>query len=181
MPVVARIVNGKYVAAGSTARDRDRLRDMLESGRPPRGISDCTFLRGHANGSQFESQPEIGDIYAAAARAGGQVTKGKVYLSSLAEYPGDPRAWVESRDDVRKLCEERNYSCEGTVNVRMRNDLPPAESPPVADDLVDAAVARAVAADPGLREKDAGEVRHAVKEAITPHWKKRKTTKKKGS
>lgn len=150
-----------------------RLEEMLACQQPPMVRSDSTFLRGHANGRQFETTPHLGDAYAAEARAAGVNVNGKVYLSSLAAFPGDPRAWVSDRGDVQRVCEERGWSCEGAVTVKPRSSLNgPPQGPAVADDLVDRAVAEAVARDPGLAEKDPGEVRHDATQAIAPAWAK---------
>lgn len=90
----------------------------FQPGRPPAVMTDSVFLEGHANGNQFENTPSLGDFYAREAKAQGVDTKGKVYLSGLASHPGDPRAWVSGRGDVRKVCEERGWHCEGAVNVK---------------------------------------------------------------
>lgn len=57
-----------------------------------------------------------GNELASELRAQGGSTTGKVYLSSLAEYPGDPRAWVSGKDDVKRVCKERNLDIvEGSM------------------------------------------------------------------
>lgn len=151
-----------------------RLAEMFACGQPPQSNTDKEFLAGHCNGSQFEKTPGLGDFYAKHAALAGVDPKGKVYLGQLADYPGDPKAWVSGRGDVAKVAEERGWSCKGLVNVKGRS----AESPPpdidVAPDIVEQAVMRAVEADPGLLEKDPGELRHDVKEKIKPHWKKKR-------
>jgi len=46
--------------------------------------------------------------------------------------------WVDSKDDVKKICQQRNYGCEGLVNVK-QSELEPAVDKPyeVADDIVE--------------------------------------------
>jgi hypothetical protein len=149
-----------------------RLAEMLALSCPPQAKTDSTFLAGHCNGSQFQDTPYLGDEYARVARAHGQNPKGKVYLSSLAAFPGDPEAWVSSRADVQRVIEKRNWSCEGSIQVRSRNDLPPPPVPVVASDIVDEVVADRIAQNPELLHMDSGELRHEVIQQIKPHWKK---------
>lgn len=169
-------VNGKPLdeltpaaRAAFEARTRRRLADMLASGRPPRGKTDDTFLaiQDNCNGKQFERQPGVGDLYRRRARAAGVSTTGKVYLSALAEYPGDPHAWVAGRGDVRRRCEERGWGCDGAVKVRGREH----EHKPVglAADIVEREARKLMERDPGLRPEDARERAFRLR---APHWAK---------
>ena len=93
-----------------------RMADMLAHRRAPMmGGSDRAYFEGHLNGNQFEKNPWVGDFYKAMAVDAGVVTKGKVYSTQLARYPGDPRAWVSGVDDVRKRIIERGMHSEGLV------------------------------------------------------------------
>jgi len=133
-------------------------------------MTDKVFLEGHCNGGQFETTPWAGDYYKEVAEAHGQSVKGKVYLSGLAAFPGDPRAWVDGRGDVRRVLEERGWNGRGAVNVTG----PPAEGPPervaVAPDILERQVALEVEADPSLAEMDPGELRHELTQKLRPHW-----------
>ena len=113
------------------------LAEMLALQAVPHLVTDSAFLAGHANGSQFEKTPYLGDAYRRRALASGQDVKGKVYLSGLAEYPGDPRAWVSGRGDVQKLCEERGWGCRGSVNVKRDASAEPGPAVDVADDILE--------------------------------------------
>lgn len=146
-----------------------RMQEMFESGIAPGCMTDTVFLEGHANGSQFQDTPHLGDYYASVAKSHGVNPKGKVYLSGLAAFPGDPKAWVDGRGDVQRVLEERGWEGRGAVNVKGA-EATEKKKVAVADDIVDAAVERQVALDPGLAEMDAGELRHEVTEAIKPHW-----------
>ncbi len=148
-----------------------RLAEMFALQQPPMSNSDREFLQGHCNGSQFEKTPGLGDHYQQVARAGGVDPKGKVYLSGLARYPGDPEAWVSGRDDVRRVCEKNNFSCEGAVSVKSQK-LGAPEEVGIAEDLVQDALATELAHNPDLAEKPREEVREQVREKLKPHWVK---------
>lgn len=99
------------------------LAEMFALAKPPKSQSDVEFLRGHCNGNQFEGGPianRMGDYYRRVAESKGQTTKGKVYLSSLAAYPGDPEAFVSGKSDVRRVAESRGWKVTGAVNVKGR-------------------------------------------------------------
>lgn len=145
------------------------LAEMFAYAQPPRSDSDTDFMRGTENGRQFQDRPEAGNEYRRVAESHGQNTKGKRYLSSLAEFPGDPRAWVDSKADVQKVCEERGWGCTGKVNVKMRNDVAPPEHVDIADDIIRDEVATEVAAGAHPRE-----AREKVVEKRKPHWAKGK-------
>lgn len=98
-----------------------RLAEMFATGDTPRLNTDVEFLKGHANGNQFEGGPlanKMGDFYRSVAESEGQSTKGKVYLSGLAAYAGDPRAWVSDRHEAQKVLEERGWHSDGLVDVK---------------------------------------------------------------
>lgn len=169
-------INGKRIE-DLTAAERDhhkalsqaRLAEMLATGRVPRVKTEDTF-RSHydaANGKQFEKCPGLGDAYRRVAEGHGVSTQGKVYLQQLAAFPGDPRAWVDSRGDISRVCEERGYGCEGAVTAKTR-EAPPTVTP-LADDIVREEVAERLAADPGQK---ASRVEEDVRNERTPHWAK---------
>jgi hypothetical protein len=137
------------------------LAEMFAFREVPRGNTDKTFLTGHCNGSQFEGQDYAGDYYASVARAGGVNPKGKVYLSGLADFPGDPKAWVSGRGDVERVAKERGYSVEGSVTVkpRERTGAPHIE---VAEDIVDAEVNRIAASVPDSHMVDTVDLKEQV-------------------
>jgi hypothetical protein len=158
-----------------TAGESHKIAELLAMG--PRGhlptlVTDATFLESRCNGNQFDGQEEMGDLYKAEATAAGVDTTGKVYLSSLADYPGDPRAWVSGRGDVQKVCEERGYGCNGAVKVKRPQAEPPADVP-VASDIVDAKVAEIIETQvpEGDRKRvDVQDLREQVTDRLKPHW-----------
>ena len=40
---------------------------------------------------------------------------GKRYMHSLADYPGDPTAWVSDTHDVKRILKEKNLNSTGVV------------------------------------------------------------------
>lgn len=143
------------------------LAEMFAFSQPPGSDTDTDFMRGSENGRQFQGKPEIGNEYRRVAESLGGQTKGKKYLSSLAEFPGDPRAWVDSKGEIRKVCEERGWGCNGRVNVKVRNDVAPPEHVAIGEDILREEVAREVEA--GTRPREAKE---KVLSKRKPHWAK---------
>src|SRR5262249_44946887 len=71
------------------------------------------------------------------AKEAGVSTQGKVYLSSLAAYAGDPRAWVDSRGEAAKVCEERGWNMQIGGHSKVKGETPEPSAPLVmAEDLV---------------------------------------------
>ena len=56
------------------------------------------------------SPPEVMAEYTAPAIAAGVHIEGRRYFSELAEYPGDPQAWVADRDEAKQLVESRGWN-----------------------------------------------------------------------
>jgi hypothetical protein len=107
------------------------LAEMFATGQTPGVSTTKTFLEGMStNGSQFESKPEIGDYLARDLKKSGGSPKGKVYLSGLALYPGDPKAWVSDKSDVKRVCRERDYDCSGAVSHQSEGRKERAKIPP---------------------------------------------------
>jgi len=150
----------------------DNLARMLALQSPPMSNTDREFLEGHCNGNQFADTPEIGDYYKSIAEQAGVDVTGKVYIPSLALFPGDPKAWVSDRGDVVRVAEERGMTVTGAVEVKGRQ--PELFEPPVdvADDIVQEAVELRIQQKPELAEMDQGELFHQVKQEIKPHWAK---------
>lgn len=93
------------------------LAEMFALGQPPGVETESTFLAGmyDQQAKEFNNKPDVAKVLADDLRAAGGSTAGKVYLGGLAEYPGDPRAWVSGKDDIKQLAKERNYQIDGMV------------------------------------------------------------------
>jgi len=104
--------------------------------------TDSIFLRG---GDGFDNDEERLQAHAVAKSAG--VTPSGRYISQLAEYPYDPRAWVNSVAEVKQRCQQEGFSCDGAVKVKARpTDGPGHLEVPyqVADDIVEEAVTKEI-------------------------------------
>jgi hypothetical protein len=135
-------------AAMRRAGESHTLAEMLALKRFPGVKSDSVWNEGRCNGNQFEKCPALGDHYRRVAESEGVSIVGKTYLSGLADYPGDPRAWVSDRHDVLAIAKERNYTCRGYVE-HEGHDVEPMPDVPIAPELVEREVAEILAADPG--------------------------------
>lgn len=102
------------------AGESHKIAEMLAFRKGPRIETDSTFMAGSLNepfGSQGD-HPLTVARYKAEAKRAKISTEGKKYLSGLARFPGDPKAWVTGRGDVRRVCEERGWECTGSVKVK---------------------------------------------------------------
>lgn len=143
------------------------IADMLAHQQGPTLKTDTTFFSDNANGKQFANDPKRGERYRKVAERLGGSVKGKKYLSTLAEFPGDPRAWVDTVGDIRRVCEERGYNCEDLgIKAEVKEEPKPVR---LAPDLVDKHVKRYRKQDPKLAAKPVQEVREMV---IEKHGRK---------
>lgn len=152
---------------GLSAFDR-----MVMNGRPPASVTDKEFMVGTENGRQFQKRPEVGNFYRRVAEREGQNIKGKKYISQLARYPGDPEAWVSGRGDVQARCDERGWGCDGSVKVKAKEAEEAAKPVDVAPDILEREVLKAKEGKT-MTKRQAEDLTHAVKEKLTPSWKKK--------
>lgn len=145
--------------------------EMLALQKPPMSNTDREFLEGHCNGNQFEKTPHLGDAYLAEARRAGVDVTGKVYLSGLAAYPGDPEAWVSGRGDVQRVVEQRGWACEGSVNIKATRMAEPTGGG-IASSLVDAAVEARLEEHPEPERVNRQELRQSIIDQHAPSWAK---------
>ena len=136
-----------------------RLAELFALRQAPGLNTDATFLAGRGTlQDQFKGDEIVLDqITKTAKRHGYNPNANDVYISSLAQFPGDPKAFVpptNAKGHVRKVCEDRGWSCHGSVNVKgtAKND-DPGEGIKLADDLAEANVKRMVKKDPSLARK----------------------------
>lgn len=77
--------------------------------------TDRAFFEGKYNGQEFEALPKgmqkrANERYR--RETGRNIPQGSVYISQLAQKPGDPRAYFDSVSDIKKRCMETGASCE---------------------------------------------------------------------
>lgn len=140
---------------------------------PPQLITDDTFFLSEKGGEQFADNPALGDYYARELRARGGSPVGKKYMRSLARYPGDPEAWVSSRAEVKKICEQRGWNCDGQVKVKHSQDnVDPGKPAEIGDDIVTEAMMEKVLENPelGRTKKERAELWEETKDEVKPHW-----------
>jgi hypothetical protein len=149
------------------------LAEMFALGAPPMSNTDREFLEGRGGCyDQFAGQHDVGDHYARVARQHGVDVTGKVYLSGLARFPGDPAAWVSGRGDVRRVCEQHGWGCTGSVNLPVANVAQRPETYTPAADLVEDRVATVLQQMPAEEAAcvDTDDLRAQAKESLKPVW-----------
>lgn len=142
----SRFVQALYVAMRIDGASH-AMAEMLALASPPMSNTDREFLQGQGGCyDQFGGNELVGDYYKAQAARAGVDTTGAVYLSGLAAFPGDPKAWVRGRGDAQRVLEERGWSSEGSVRVRGREPEPADRKWTAAPDLVAERAEKLVAA-----------------------------------
>jgi hypothetical protein len=109
--------------------------------------TDTEFMSGsHEQDGLGQNTPRRKRAMALARRFG--VSTAGRYCPQLARYPGDPRAWIHGKEDVRRICREDGKGCEdlGVPLPEVDNTPKPYE---VADDLVEREVSRIVTEEAG--------------------------------
>lgn len=133
-----------------------RMAAVLALKKFPGVKTDTTFMKGKLTGdASFKTSAEAA-WYLAQAEKAGVSTTGKHYYRSMARFPGDPEAWLDSRGDVSRLAEQRGWNVEGAVNYSAPEQAPPPEVD-VAPDIVDRETAIALEQCPGERPGDVRE------------------------
>ena len=89
-------------------------------------VTDRELFRGKGTlldqfGDDAIGRKELKEYVANAKQAGGKPHYTDLYIPGLADFPGDPRAFVpasEGRGHIRRQCEARDRECNGLVNVK---------------------------------------------------------------
>lgn len=154
---------------------RRNLGEMAATGRTPRGVTNDSFLGTRGTlAKQFEGDPDVfRQVVANAQRAGYTPGTNDVYLSQLADYPGDPKAFVSrsrgGRGRVSQILDEKGVpDLSGSVKAKGRQDAPPAPVK-LGTDLVESNVQKMVKKNPELKRVDRRDLRA---EAIARHGAK---------
>jgi hypothetical protein len=133
-----------------------KLAVMLASRSFPGVRTDATFNHGRCNGNQFETHPALGDQYRRLADAAGVSTTGKFYSSGLADFPGDPTAWVSDRGDVLRVARLKGMRVRGDVE-HDPGEREPMPDVPIAPEIVKGFVDDYMTQDTGERRADVEE------------------------
>jgi len=135
------------------------MAEMLALRAPPRARTDRELFEGQGMlDKQFGGSPgQLEAVVAQAQQHGYRPNPNDVYIPMLANYPGDPLAFVPAtggRNHIRRVCEMRGVSCQGSVDVKGRQ--PEQEVPAgqldagIANEIVD----RQIAENPDLARVD---------------------------
>lgn len=158
----------RMVAAGQSPR----FAEMAALQQPPgtRG-TDRAFMEGRLNNEQFASMhAPLARRMLSEAKAAGISTSGKFYVGGLADKRAhlDPKAWVDSVSDIKKVAQERDLYVQGIVEYSPP-EKPPRKSVDIAPDILREQVRKELKRDPALKRSDAVE---RVKDRIVPNWKR---------
>jgi hypothetical protein len=97
--------------------------------------TDSIFNEGRFSGDSGRISVEQQWLRAKAEEAGVS-TAGKYYMRGLADFPGDPTAWVSDRSDVLRIAKAKNMTVHGYVEHQAR-EVEPTPDVPLADDIVE--------------------------------------------
>ena len=91
------------------------MAEVLATRSFPGTRTDAEFMKGRYSGDQFAHAPWLGDYYRKVAEGHGVNPAGKYYCAGLADFPGDPTAWIDGRGDVERVAREKGYKVSGMV------------------------------------------------------------------
>lgn len=133
------------------------------------GLStDTTFLAGRGDGLPGGRRGNAKAI----RKARQQGVSGGFYSEQLGQ-------WITSKEDVKRICQEKGHGCSGLVNVPIREpETDPHDKPyKVADDVVQREVARVVEKehDGKISKKKRADLTEATRERMTGNANKPKS------
>jgi hypothetical protein len=134
--------------------------------------TDRAFMQGRLNNQQFaDMNSPLAQRMLREARSAGISTSGRFYMGGLADKRAhlDPKAWVDSVADIKKVAQERDLHVQGIVEYTPP-EKPPQKSVDIAPDILREQVRKEIKANPSLKRQDAIE---RVKDRIVPHWKRK--------
>lgn len=133
-----------------------RMAEMFALRTAPRVMTDSVYFAGVGSlDKQFGSAPcgQLDALIAAAKSHGFTPGVNDVYDSGLADFFGDPKAFVPptgGRNHIRRTCEERGVSNYGPVQVRAPQPEKPPEMCRLAPDLAEEIVNGMIRENPDL-------------------------------
>jgi len=150
--------------------DATRVRKCVECGGRairlfpcPNIITDATFMKGRKMlGDQLQAK-DLKYRLAQARRAGYRPSPNDVYMPTIAEYAGDPKAFVpagNARSHIKKVCENMGASCE-EMGVKLGQSRE-TEAPKLAPKLIRQKAQEMIQKDPSLAKRSSGEIAELV-------------------
>ncbi len=136
-------VQCRYEAMRANGQSHN-MAEMLATQCVPGLKTDTRFI------ARMDTRGDVPAAYRAMARKAGVDTGDKQYISQMADYPGDPKAWISGPADIRRTCRERGWGCAGAVEVDQPKIETPDDAPyQVCDENVMREAKRMAAEDPG--------------------------------
>lgn len=123
IPVISPLpyVQNAY-SAMRAAGESHSMAEMLAYRQSPAAQTEREFMMGHPSLEKQIGDADghyINDVTANyRAATGHNPNPGDLYVSTLAQYPGDPKAFVSDRSQVRRRAEELGVGVSGMVNVK---------------------------------------------------------------
>lgn len=104
----------------------------------------------------------IGEHYMAMARRAGVNPNNKQYISQLADYSGDPEAWVDSRADMVRVAKKKGLNIDDGI---ARHRCEPGERPKggISQELAEKFARKIMRENPGMKPE------RALEEAVNRH------------
>jgi hypothetical protein len=140
-----------------------KMAEMLATRSFPGLRTDSVFNEGRFSGTTLEKCPAHMAWLKAQAEAAGISVNGKYYLAGLADFPGDPTAWVGDRGDVIRVCEAKGLTIkEGMVDYKA-HEREPMPDVVIGDDIVEREVNRTLVENPGANRDDVRDAVYALR------------------
>ena len=147
--------------------------EMFALQQGPALDTDTTFTSGKGTlRDQFDGDEQgLQAVVTAAQRRGYTPNATDTYEPQLADFVGDPRAFVPyatgGKAHVAAVCKEKDLACHGKVEVKRERKPPPKEIP-LAEDLVEQNARRAIEKNPDLAHGNMAELREEMIEKHGP-------------
>jgi hypothetical protein len=140
-----------------------KMAEMLAVRKFPGVRTDSVFNDGRFSGSSLEKCPAHMKWLRDQAEAAGVSVNGKYYLSGLADFPGDPTAWVGDRGDVLRVCEAKGLTIrEGMIDYQAP-EVEPMPDVAIGDDIIEREVDRTMAENPFANRDDVRDAVYALR------------------
>lgn len=148
---------GDPVTAQDERRYRDNIRGICESHKAPGGIFDDTGFKHLAPAGAEMPDRLLKNKQKVAANRGVKFDPSKPYNPMLAAFPGDPRAQVTSRSELKRRLNQMGQNVGSDIgsiwNPTPRNDIAPAKRCKLNPRIANRILKERVQEDPGLLQR----------------------------